>query len=64
VSDGGAHAWAETSGTTCRDAHRLRRACSEIRHLTSEADIFDNRRRRHSISTEFMVLSCSNLLQA
>ena len=31
----------ETSGTTCREAHRLRRTWSEIRHLISDADIFD-----------------------
>ena len=36
------------SGRTCRAAHRLRRTWWEIRHRTSEADIFERRRRRHS----------------
>ena len=47
----------------CWDAHRLRRTCSEIRHRTSEADIFDSRRRRHSSSTDFMIRAMPDALQ-
>ena len=50
--------WGANSGLICWDAHRLRRTWSEIRHLTSEADIFDSRRRRHSSSTAFMIQRC------
>src|ERR1700733_556469 len=44
-----------TSGTICKEAHRFRRTWSVIRDLTSDADIFERRRNRHSSSTDFIV---------